>query len=155
MKSKHVRIVKSLNLRYIFIFFVLFHILNFFYLLIKNPDKTTTKMSDDTKNEPKSPTEEEVKKVMETKAEGSELPSDFSLDTLRTSFEGCITEDGKILLKNYITGFEELYKFLNLLGTVFGWVSTDVDNKIGKKLHSLYLFQNSNKTFLNAFTSKS
>jgi len=36
----------------------------------------------------------------------------------------------KILLKNYITGFEELYKFLNLLGTVFGWVSTDVDNKM-------------------------
>ena len=108
-------------------------------------------MSDDTKNEPKSPTEEEVKKVMETKAEGSELPSDFSLDTLRTSFEGCITEDGKILLKNYITGFEELYKFLNLLGTVFGWVSTDVDNKIGKKLHSLYLFQNSNRCIFKCF----
>ena len=108
-------------------------------------------MSDDTKNEPKSPTEEEVKKVMETNAEGSELPSDFSLDTLRTSFEGCITEDGKILLKNYITGFEELYKFLNLLGTVFGWVSTDVDNKIGKKLHLLYLFQNSKRKVFKCF----
>ena len=79
------------------------------------------------------PTEEEVKKVMANNAGDSDLPSDFSLDTLRTSFEGCITEDGKILLKNYITGFDELYKFLNLLGTVFGWVSTDVDNKIGKR----------------------
>jgi len=85
---------------------------------------------DDSKNEPQSPTEEEVKKVMENNAGDSDLPADFSLNTLRTSFEGCITEDGKILLKNYITGFEELYKFLNLLGTVFGWVSTDVDNKI-------------------------
>merc|ERR1719220_1721452 len=92
----------------------------------KNSSNTSTaKMS-----EPQSPTEEEVKKVMENNAVDSDLPSDFSLDTLRTSFEGCITEDGKILLKNYITGFDELYKFLNLLGTVFGWVSTDVDNKI-------------------------
>ena len=84
-------------------------------------------------SEPQSPTEEEVNKVMENNAGDSDLPTDFSLDTLRTSFEGCIAEDGKILLKNYITGFDELYKFLNLLGTVFGWVSTDVDNKIGKR----------------------
>ena len=79
-----------------------------------------------------SPTEEEVKQVMENNTGNPDAPSDFSLETLRSSFEGCISEDGKILLKNYITGFEELYKFLNLLGTVFGWVSTDVDNKIGE-----------------------
>ena len=79
-----------------------------------------------------SPTEEEVKQVMENNTGSPDAPSDFSLEKLRSSFEGCISEDGKILLKNYITGFEELYKFLNLLGTVFGWVSTDVDNKIGK-----------------------
>ena len=28
------------------------------------------------------------------------------------------------------TGYEELYKFLNLLGTVFGWVASDVDAKM-------------------------
>jgi len=84
----------------------------------------------DSNTEPKSPTEEEVKQVMENNTGNPDAPSDFSLDTLKSSFEGCISEDGKILLKNYITGFDELYKFLNLLGTVFGWVSTDVDNKI-------------------------
>ena len=87
---------------------------------------------DDTQNNPQSPTEEEIKKVLENNAGDANLPSDFSLDTDRTSFEGCITEDGKILLKNYITGFEELYKFHNLLGIIFGLVSTRVDNKIGK-----------------------
>merc|ERR1712001_809297 len=98
-----------------------------------NPNTPSQKMSaspDDSQNNPQSPTEEEVKQVMENNTGNPDAPSDFSLEKLRSSFEGCISEDGKILLKNYITGFEELYKFLNLLGTVFGWVSTDVDNKI-------------------------
>ena len=42
----------------------------------------------------------------------------------------CIDGEGRILLSKYIIGYEELYKFLNLLGTVFGWVSTDVDAKL-------------------------
>ena len=42
----------------------------------------------------------------------------------------CIDAEGKINLTHYIVGYEELYKFLNLLGTVFGWVSTDVDAKL-------------------------
>jgi len=83
----------------------------------KRPDKPTTKMS-----EPQSPTNDAVKEVMEDNTGDSNLPTDFNLDKLRTSFEICLTEDGKILLKNYITGFEELCKFLKLLGTVFGWV---------------------------------
>ena len=140
MKSKNVRTSKLFHIKYnignVLEFVILFHIAFIVFIFMqKNPGKTNTKMSastDDTQNNPQSPTEEEVKKVMENNAGDANLPSDFSLDTLRTSFEGCITEDGKILLKNYITGFEELYKFLNLLGTVFGWVSTDVDNKIGK-----------------------
>ena len=95
-------------------------------------DSATPAAGDETKTDPPSPTDEEVKKVMATESDTPAGPYDFSLETLRTSFEGCIGEDGKILLENYIVGFEELYKFLNLLGTVFGWVSTDVDNKIGK-----------------------
>ena len=58
-------------------------------------------------------------------------PADFDLEQLKTSFETCIQEDGKILLKSYIDGYVQLYKFLNLLGTVFGWVSIDVDAKLG------------------------
>ena len=30
----------------------------------------------------------------------------------------------------FFLGYDELYKFLNLLGTVFGWVATDVYNKM-------------------------
>lgn len=93
-------------------------------------DSKTAVNSDESKNNSHTPTEEEIKGIMENTA--SDVPSDFSLERLRSSFEGCIADDGQILLKNYIIGFDELYKFLNLLGTVFGWVSTDVDNKIGE-----------------------
>ena len=30
----------------------------------------------------------------------------------------------------YILGYDELYKFLNLLGTVFSWVASDVHAKL-------------------------
>merc|ERR1719273_276981 len=33
-------------------------------------------------------------------------------------------------MDKYILGYEELYKFLNLLGTVFGWVASDVYAKM-------------------------
>lgn len=60
----------------------------------------------------------------------SNMASDFDLERLLKSFEDCVDSEGKIVLAHYIVGYEELYKFLNLLGTVFGWVSTDVDNKL-------------------------
>ena len=92
------------------------------------PDGKTVNCNE---NELHSPNEQDIKEMKEQN-QASDAPSDFSLEKLRVSFEGCISDDGKILLKNYIEGFEELYKFLNLLGTVFGWVSTDVDAKMGK-----------------------
>ena len=41
-----------------------------------------------------------------------------------------ITIEGHLSVDNYILGYEELYKFLNLLGTVFGWVASDVHAKL-------------------------
>merc|ERR1711973_62312 len=79
------------------------------------------------------PENEAAAKVPETEAQTngeSDTPKDFSLDRLLSSFEECIDSEGRILLSKYIIGYEELYKFLNLLGTVFGWVSTDVDTKL-------------------------
>lgn len=61
---------------------------------------------------------------------GDHYATDFDLERLLKSFEECVDSDGKIVLQHYIVGYEELYKFLNLLGTVFGWVSTDVDAKL-------------------------
>jgi len=82
----------------------------------------------------------EETKALETKEEEtgndgkengeSEMPSDFDLERLLKSFQDCVDAEGRILLSHYIVGYEELYKFLNLLGTVFGWVSTDVDAKL-------------------------
>ena len=87
--------------------------------------------SGESKNNALTPIEDEVKEVMDNSKVDPNLPKDFSLKVLQSSFEGCIAEDGNLLLLNYINGFEELYKFLNLLGTVFGWVSVDIDNKLG------------------------
>jgi hypothetical protein len=39
---------------------------------------------------------------------------------LRAEFEKCLTKDGDVLIEHYIAGYEELDKFLHLLGTVFG-----------------------------------
>jgi len=79
------------------------------------------------------PENEAAAKVPETEAQTngeSDMLKDFSLERLLSSFEECIDSEGRILLSKYIIGYEELYKFLNLLGTVFGWVSTDVDAKL-------------------------
>ena len=75
----------------------------------------------------------------------------FSLDKLWISFDRCLKEDKSVHLEEYMDGrnrflkkfnfislllcfefclfrlgYHELYQFLNLLGTVFGWVATDV-----------------------------
>lgn len=57
-------------------------------------------------------------------------PTDFSLDNLKLQFEECLKDDNTISLEKYILGYEELFKFLNLLGTVFGWVASDIDAKM-------------------------
>lgn len=91
-------------------------------------DKTETAVAEETK----ALEEEEsgAKNGAEQQNGESDKPADFDLERLLKSFEDCVDADGKIILAHYIVGYEELYKFLNLLGTVFGWVSTDVDAKL-------------------------
>lgn len=55
---------------------------------------------------------------------------DFNLEAMRDHFLACLGEDGLLNLDKYILGYEELYKFLNLLGTVFHWVASDVHAKL-------------------------
>lgn len=57
-------------------------------------------------------------------------PSDFKLVDLHRHFADCLREDGNLDMDKYILGYDEIYKFLNLLGTVFGWVASDVLAKI-------------------------
>ena len=42
----------------------------------------------------------------------------------------CILHSAGLCLASYVKGYREVYKFLNLLGTVFGWVGSDVWAKI-------------------------
>ena len=75
-----------------------------------------------------SPSEENVPTA--TKANGSEASGNttgFSIDMLAKHFQDCLDPaTGTLDMDAYIRGYEEIYKFLNLLGTVFGWVATDV-----------------------------
>jgi len=65
-----------------------------------------------------------------TETKDPNQPTDFSLDNLKLQFEECLKDDNTISLEKYILGYEELFKFLNLLGTVFGWVASDIDAKM-------------------------
>ena len=53
----------------------------------------------------------------------------FSMEKLTEEFKKC-QENPDISVQEYITGYKELYKFLCLMGTVFGWVGSDVYNKV-------------------------
>ena len=65
----------------------------------------------------------------------SENDADFDMENLFKYFDACYGEDGSTLsMDSYIKGYEEIVKFLNLLGTVFGWVASDVVAKIGDVL---------------------
>jgi len=55
--------------------------------------------------------------------------ADFDLEVLTKHFTNATTNTG-VDLSSYIAGYREVYKFLNLLGTVFGWVGSDVWAKI-------------------------
>jgi len=63
-------------------------------------------------------------------SEEESKPAEFSLETLKTCFEACLGKDNVLYIDKYILGYDELFKFLNLLGTVFGWVASDVDAKL-------------------------
>ena len=73
------------------------------------------------------------------------LDADFSLELLTQHFNDSTATPGDqensrnwvlrlhssgLCLASYVKGYREVYKFLNLLGTVFGWVGSDVWAKI-------------------------
>jgi len=53
----------------------------------------------------------------------------FSMSELQTNFK-LSTKNIEISLEEYVAGYEQVIKFLNLLGTVFGWVASDVQAKV-------------------------
>nr|XP_033781133.1 ceramide-1-phosphate transfer protein-like isoform X2 [Geotrypetes seraphini] len=55
---------------------------------------------------------------------------DFQITRLLGAFRSCISENGHILLKEYLSGWEELIKFMDSLGMVFGFISQETTTKI-------------------------
>ncbi|XP_012218280.1 ceramide-1-phosphate transfer protein [Linepithema humile] len=62
-------------------------------------------------------------------AEGPEL-SFFDLRTVHDSFDRALVENDDIDLKAYLEAYNELYKFFQLMGSVFSFVSSDLKQKI-------------------------
>ena len=54
---------------------------------------------------------------------------EFSLVVLSDQFIKCL-KNPELTIVEYIAGYKEVYKFLALLGSVFGWVGSDVYAKI-------------------------
>ncbi|KAG5306431.1 CPTP protein, partial [Acromyrmex insinuator] len=62
-------------------------------------------------------------------AEGPEL-NFFDLRTVHDHFDQALVENDDIDLKAYLEAYNELYKFFQLMGSVFSFVSSDLKQKI-------------------------
>ena len=59
----------------------------------------------------------------------SDKPScEFDIEVVTTSFQKCM--ESNLSLDDYNNGYDELYKFFLMLGTVFGFIASDVREKI-------------------------
>ncbi|KAG0722102.1 Ceramide-1-phosphate transfer protein [Chionoecetes opilio] len=60
------------------------------------------------------------------------VPQDlvFDLQLVLDGFSQCRGEDGQLYLDAYLRAYSELNKFLQLLGTVFNFVSHDIQKKV-------------------------
>ncbi|XP_053614693.1 ceramide-1-phosphate transfer protein [Plodia interpunctella] len=54
----------------------------------------------------------------------------LDLHYVHQSFQRSLKEEDDVVIEAYIDGYNELVKFLNLIGTVFSFVSSDVKSKI-------------------------
>lgn len=54
----------------------------------------------------------------------------FSLQEVLDTFKLCLSENKEVYLEHYVAGWRGLVKFLNSLGSVFGFISKDAVSKI-------------------------
>ncbi|XP_071333376.1 ceramide-1-phosphate transfer protein [Trachinotus anak] len=62
-------------------------------------------------------------------SEGS-VEQKFSLQEVLDTFKLCLSENKEVYLQHYVSGWRGLVKFLNSLGSIFGFISKDAVNKI-------------------------
>ncbi|XP_023345893.1 ceramide-1-phosphate transfer protein [Eurytemora carolleeae] len=66
-----------------------------------------------------------------TKAvEGLVVCTDFSLKMMGVYFAECHSTSEELTIHQYLLGFKEVYKFMTLLGTVWGFAASDIGVKI-------------------------
>lgn len=58
------------------------------------------------------------------------MSREFQLPVVLDAFKKALPEDGTILLDEYIRGYDELCVFFDLLGSVFGFITADIREKI-------------------------
>ncbi|XP_059190196.1 ceramide-1-phosphate transfer protein [Centropristis striata] len=61
---------------------------------------------------------------------GPEEDQKFCLQEVLDTFKLCLSENKEVYLEHYVAGWRGLVKFLNSLGSVFGFISKDAVNKI-------------------------
>ncbi|XP_035785455.1 ceramide-1-phosphate transfer protein-like [Anopheles albimanus] len=54
----------------------------------------------------------------------------FDLQKVHEKFNESLSEEDDVYVDHYLEAFKELYKFFQLMGTVFGFVSSDVKEKV-------------------------
>ncbi|XP_050098448.1 ceramide-1-phosphate transfer protein [Anopheles aquasalis] len=54
----------------------------------------------------------------------------FDLRKVHEKFNESLSEEDDVYVDQYLEAFKELYKFFQLMGTVFGFVSSDVKEKV-------------------------
>lgn len=55
----------------------------------------------------------------------------FELAIVLDAFKKTRQEDGSLVMDEYIRGYDELCRFFDMLGTVFGFITSDVREKMG------------------------
>ncbi|XP_056279252.1 ceramide-1-phosphate transfer protein [Pseudoliparis swirei] len=61
---------------------------------------------------------------------GTEEDQKFCLQEVLDTFKLCLSENKEVYLEHYVAGWRGLIKFLNSLGSVFGFIAKDAVNKI-------------------------
>jgi len=54
----------------------------------------------------------------------------FDLSKVQQNFEEAIADDDDVVVEFYLKAYQELYKFFTAMGTVFGFVSSDIKAKV-------------------------
>ncbi|CAI6368562.1 unnamed protein product [Macrosiphum euphorbiae] len=55
----------------------------------------------------------------------------FSVAAVQSAFQESLVQDDDVDVKNYVLAYQELCKFCSQLGGLFGFVVSDLENKIG------------------------